>query len=184
MSNWHIRHATHVLRQGGVIAYPTEAVFGLGCLPNKPESIQRLLALKQRPWEKGLILIASEFDQLQPYLLPLDEVTRAKIQTPTAIPTTWLVPTPDTTSPLLRGRFQSLAIRITEHPVVRQLCQNLQSPIISTSANITGKAMSYTALEVRLHFNNQLDYILNAPLGQSSKPSIIKDVFTDQIIRA
>lgn len=184
MSNWHIRHAVHILKQGGIIAYPTEAVFGLGCLPDKPESIQRLLQIKQRPIEKGLILLADNLEQLAPYIATLDAHSLKKIQAPTQLPTTWLVPTPSSTSALLKGRFQSIAIRLSSHPIVKQLCQQAQSPIISTSANITGRHMTYSAFEVRLHFKDQLDYILNAPLGNNDKPSIIKDVLTDQIIRA
>ena len=183
MSNWSISHAAYILKQGGVIAYPTEAVFGLGCLPNKLDSVQHLLDLKQRPMEKGLILIADNLEQLLPYIASLDSNVLKKIQAPTSVPTTWIVPTPSSTSPLLRGKFQSIAIRITDHPVVKQLCQKIGSPIISTSANITGKHMTYNAFQVRLHFQNQLDYILNASLGQSNKPSVIKDVLTDRVIR-
>jgi len=184
MSSWHIRYAAHMLRQGGLIAYPTEAVFGLGCLPDQLETIKRLLEIKQRPVEKGLILIAADFSQLATYISPLDNDIVQKIQASWPGPNTWIVPTPAKTSPLIRGDFHSIAVRVSAHPVVRELCHQCQSPIISTSANITGQQMSYSALQVRLHFKNQLDYILNAPLGDSSKPSVIRDALTDQIIRA
>lgn len=183
MSLWRIRHAAHILRQGGVIAYPTEAVYGLGCLPDNPKSIQRLLQLKQRPMEKGLILLAADFSQVEHYVSPLESSLLQKINTSWPGPITWLLPTPADTPELLRGQYHSIAIRISAHPVVRALCEHVQSPIISTSANLSGKSMTYSAFEVRLQFQDQLDFILNAPLGDSDKPSVIKDVLTDRIIR-
>ena len=182
-SAWRISHAAHILKQGGLIAYPTEAVFGLGCLPDKTETIKKLLQLKLRPTEKGLILLAADLSQLEPYINPLENDVLEKIQSSWPGPTTWIVPTSSRTSSLIRGKFQSIAIRISAHPIVRELCQQCHSPIISTSANITGKNMSYSALDVRLTFNDQLDYILNAPLGDSDKPTVIKDALSDQIIR-
>lgn len=184
MSPWQIRHAAHILKQGGLIAYPTEAVFGLGCLPEQIETIKRLLKIKQRPVEKGLILVAAEFAQLQAYIRPMDQSIVQKIQSSWPGPTTWIVPTPEETSLFIRGKFHSVAVRVSAHPVVRELCRQCQSPIISTSANITGQPMSYSAFQVRLHFKNQLDYILNAPLGDSNRPSVIKNALTDQVIRA
>jgi len=187
-SSWNIsarqiRHAVHILKQGGLIAYPTEAVFGLGCLPDKTETIKRLLQLKHRPKEKGLILLASELSQLEPYIDYLTPDILQKIQSSWPGPTTWILPTPVTTSPLIRGNFNTIALRISAHPIVRELCDQCQSPIISSSANLTGKKMSYNALDVRLQFKTHLDYILNGPLGDSNNPSVIKDAITDQVIR-
>ena len=182
-SAWNIRHAVHVLRRGGLIAYPTEAVFGLGCLPDKTQTIKKLLQLKQRPIEKGLILLAADLSQLAPYITPLEQDVEQKIQSGWPGPTTWVVPTPSRTSPLIRGKFHSIAIRVSAHPIVRELCRQCNSPIISTSANMTGHNMSYSAFDVRLRFKNQLDYILNAPLGDSDKPSVIRDAMSERIIR-
>ena len=182
-SAWNIRHAVHVLRRGGLIAYPTEAVFGLGCLPDKTQTIKKLLQLKQRPIEKGLILLAADLSQLAPYITPLEQDVEQKIQSGWPGPTTWVVPTPSRTSPLIRGKFHSIAIRVSAHPIVRELCRQCNSPIISTSANMTGQNMSYSAFDVRLRFNDQLDYILNAPLGDSDKPSVIRDAMSGRVIR-
>lgn len=181
---WKIRHAVHILQQGGIIAYPTEAVFGLGCLPENLDSIKRLLQIKQRPIEKGLILLASELSQLEPYLAEIKPDILQKIQPSWPGPTTWVLPATKKTSPLIKGQFDTIAVRISAHPIVRELCRQCQSPIISTSANITGKHMSYSAFDVRLQFQNQLDYILDGPLGDSNKPSVIKNAITDEIIRA
>ena len=182
-SAWNIRHAVHVLRRGGLIAYPTEAVFGLGCLPDKTQTIKKLLQLKQRPIEKGLILLAADLSQLAPYITPLEQDVEQKIQSGWPGPTTWVVPTPSRTSPLIRGKFHSIAIRVSAHPIVRELCRQCNSPIISTSANMTDQSMSYSAFDVRLRFKNQLDYILNAPLGDGDKPSVIRDAISERVIR-
>jgi len=178
-----IHHAVQVLKEGGIIAYPTEAVYGLGCLPDKVKAIKHLLKLKQRPVEKGLILLAAEFSQLEPYIAPLDKEVQQKILSSWPGPVTWVVPTSAQTSSLIRGKFQTVAIRISAHPIVRQLCRQCQSAIISTSANITGQEMSYSALDVHSHFKDQLDYILDGKLGESDKPTIIKDALTDEVIR-
>lgn len=167
-----------------MIAYPTEAVFGLGCLPDKLDSIKRLLQIKQRPIEKGLILLASELEQLIPYLTELKPDILHKIQSSWPGPTTWVLPATTQTSTLIKGQFDTVAVRISAHTIVRELCQQCESPIISTSANITGHSMSYSASDVHLQFQNQLDYILDGPLGDSDKPSMIINALTDQIIRA
>jgi len=182
-SAWSIRLAVHILKQGGIIAYPTEAVFGLGCLPDKAESIKKLLQLKQRPVEKGLILLAADLSQFEPYISPLENDVLQKIQSSWPGPNTWVVPASPRTPSLIRGKFQSIAIRVSAHPVVREICLQCNSAIISTSANMTGKNMSYSAFDVRLHFKDQLDYILNAELGNSNSPTTIKDALTDRVIR-
>ncbi|MCP3851331.1 MAG: tRNA threonylcarbamoyladenosine biosynthesis protein RimN [Gammaproteobacteria bacterium] len=179
-----IHHAAKILMQGGLIAYPTEAVFGLGCLPDRHDTIQRLLELKKRPKEKGLILLASDLSQLSPYLSPIEPEILKKINASWPGPTTWILPTPKETSPLIRGIFETIAVRISAHPVVRELCTLCQSALISTSANISGESMSYTAHDVRQHFDNHLDYILDEALGNSKNPSTIKNALTDQVIRS
>lgn len=183
MSAWSIRNAARILRHQGVIAYPTEAVFGLGCLPAHVSAIYRLLELKHRPADMGLILIASDFSQLQPFLKPLQPEIVQRISSSWPGPTTWVLPALSKTSSLLTGKHHSLAVRVSAHPLVRALCQQSRSAIISTSANISGQSMSYSVLDVRLQFSNQLDYILNGSLGKSSKPSEIRDAITGETIR-
>jgi L-threonylcarbamoyladenylate synthase len=183
MSSWAIRYAARVLQHNGVIAYPTEAVFGLGCLPAHTSAICRLLELKHRPAAKGLILVASDFSQLQPFLKPVPADIHQRISASWPGPTTWVLPALSGISSLLTGKHHSLAVRVSAHPIVRALCQQTRSALISTSANITGQAMSYTALDVHMHFDNHLDYILNGPLGGSDKPTEIRNALTGEIIR-
>ena len=178
-----IQEAVTLLNHGCLIAYPTEAVFGLGCLPDKTDTIKRLLNLKQRKKDKGLILLASEISQLEPYLCPVEQQIIDKIQSSWPGPNTWILPTPSQTSTLIKGNFETIAVRISAHPVVQALCSQCQSPLISTSANITGESMSYSVSDVQKHFGNSLDFILDAPLGNSNKPSVIRDALTDQVLR-
>jgi len=178
-----INTAVQILQAGGIIAYPSEAVYGLGCLPDHLESIEKLLQLKQRPEKKGLILLASDLSQLSAYLSPIEPKILDKIQATWPGPYTWILPTPDTTPTLIKGDFNTVAVRVSAHPLVQQLCQRCHSAIISTSANTTGKAMSYTPDDVHSHFGEQLDYILHGALGDSDKPTVIIDALSDKVIR-
>jgi len=168
---------------GGVIAYPTEAVFGLGCLPDNAEALQRLLDIKQRPIEKGLILVAANFDQVRPYLSPSIEPTPQQI-TPDNI--TWVFPVADGVSPLLKGRFDSIAIRISKHPLVQALCTHLNSPLTSTSANITGEPPCYSAQAVVEQFQDQPfapNAILDGPTSGQLNPTEIRDAISGKPLR-
>ncbi|HEY0719815.1 MAG TPA: Sua5/YciO/YrdC/YwlC family protein, partial [Gammaproteobacteria bacterium] len=148
MTPWQLREAVRVLHDGGLIAYPTEAVYGLGCDPLNADAVLRLLELKQRPWQKGLILIAAEQTQLEPYLLPLDSAMLARVAPTWPGPYTWLLPARDETPWWLRGEHDTLAVRVTAHPVAAALCRAFGGPIISTSANLAGKAPATSPLAV------------------------------------
>ena len=175
--------AIHAVQTGGVIAYPTEALYGLGCDPNDLAAVQRVLDLKQRPAHKGLILIAAHIAQVMPYLFPLTEAIKARIFAPTSHPTTWLLPVNPDVSPLIRGEHDTLAIRITQHPTCVALCEGLGHPLISTSANLSQHEPARSAAEVQQQFGTQLTYILDAPLGNASAPSEIRDACTGAILR-
>lgn len=184
MTPWQLRQAVRVLHRGGLIAYPTEAVYGLGCDPLNADAVLRLLALKQRPWQKGLILIAADLAQLDPYLLPLDITMRERVTPTWPGPNTWLLPTRDDTPWWLRGEHDTLAVRVTAHPVASALCRAFGGPIVSTSANLAGKAPAISPLQVRNAFGDQIDYIVHAPLGGAERPTQIRDGRTGEIVRA
>lgn len=172
-----IQSAISALKNGQVIAYPTETVFGLGCDPNQPLAIQKLLELKKRPAQKGLILLASQFDFFMPYLdlTQLSDSEIKLIQQKQTQPTTWIVPKSKNTLPLISGDFDSIAIRLCEHPVVQVLSNALQSPIISTSANQTSKPVCMTVDELKFQFG--IDFpIVNGFIDINAKPSCIFDV--------
>ncbi|RVU83459.1 tRNA threonylcarbamoyladenosine biosynthesis protein RimN [Leucothrix sargassi] len=170
-------------KQGGVIAYPTEAVFGLGCLPDNPLALQRLLDIKRRPIEKGLILVAANFDQVRAYLSADIQPTKQQM-TPDNI--TWVYPVAEGISPLLRGNFDSIAVRISKHPLVQALCTELQSPITSTSANITGEPPCYSAQAVVEQFEDQPlapNAVLDGPTSGQLNPTEIRDAISGKTLR-
>lgn len=168
------------LQQGGVIAYPTEAVFGLGCDPLNETAVKRLLALKQRSIEKGLILIASNFAQVAPFLQPLNEQQQACTH---PSDTTWVFPANATAPRWITGKFDSIAIRVTQHEPIKQLCDLFGSALISTSANLSGQSPALTTHAVISQFEQRLDGILDNDIGSLAKPTQIKDSLTGHILR-
>ncbi|MEK7323565.1 MAG: Sua5/YciO/YrdC/YwlC family protein [Pseudomonadota bacterium] len=180
---WQIRRAVSHLRAGGVIAYPTETVYGLGCDPLDEHAVERLLELKQRPREKGLILIGATLEQLMPYIDVHDKTRLKKLAALSERPTTWLCPPHADVPHWLTGRHHSIAVRITTSPVAQQLCQRYGAALISTSANPTGLAPARSALKVRTYFGAQLDDILAGQCDSSAKPSRIVDLISGEVIR-
>lgn len=183
MSPWHLRQAAHVIHGGGIIAYPTEAVFGLGCDPLNSEAVFRLLDIKQRPVEKGLILIAANLDQLTQFIGPLSKADRGKLQASWPGPNTWLLPARPETPYWLRGDHETIAVRVTAHPGASALCRVANQAIVSTSANLSGRKPARSSLQARRQFGNQLDMILNGALGKEDRPTTIRDLSTDKLIR-
>jgi len=170
-----------VFNNGGVFAYPTEAIYGLGCNPDNKEAVEKLLSIKKRPVEKGLILVASHFSQVDKYLKP---ISKAQIEFTKPSATTYIFPALSSTPKWLTGEFNSLAIRITKHPLIRELCTKLNAPIVSTSANLSGYEPAKSAEEVLEQLSGKLDAILKGNIGDSQKPSVIRDSISRQIIRS
>lgn len=175
--------AVTALEAGGILAYPTEAVFGLGCDPRNQAALERLLQIKQRPAYKGLILIAAQLEQLIDYVAPLSAEVLERILPTWPGPYTWLLPALPEVSPLLRGEHLSLAVRISAHPVCQALCQQLGHPIVSTSANPATQAPARDLETLRRYFADQVDLALDLPLGQQTNPSEIRDALSGQLIR-
>ncbi len=179
-----LRIAIQVVQQGGVLAYPTEAVYGLGCNPASLTAVQRILAIKHRPADKGLILIAADFAQLEPWLLPLDEELKSRVLPSWPGPVTWLLPVSPDVSPLIRGNHDMLAVRVTAHPLCQALCQQLGHPLVSTSANLAGQPPARSAEEVLARLGRQPDCILDAPLGDLNRPTEIRHGLTGEVVRS
>ena len=137
--------AAACLRNGGIVAYPTEAVWGLGCDPDDGEALARLIKLKSRDAAKGLILIAGDIAQLEPWLAGVTVEQREQLLASWPGPYTWLVPDNGRAHPLLRGEHVSLAVRVTDHPLVQALCAAFGGPLVSTSANRAGESPAMTA---------------------------------------
>ncbi|MGK0673490.1 MAG: Sua5/YciO/YrdC/YwlC family protein [Halothiobacillaceae bacterium] len=183
LAPWRLRFAAHWLRTGGIVAYPTEAVYGLGCAPTRTDALRKLLELKRRPWHKGLILIAARPIQLEPFLVPLDteRVERAHARWPG--PTTWLWPAQPWVSPLLRGEHRTLAVRVPGHPLARALCDAFGGAVVSTSANRAGQTPARSALEVRRKLGHRGLFILSGPVDRKARPSRIIDIYSGRVLR-
>lgn len=178
----HLRVAARLLQQGGVIAYPTEGVWGLGCDPFNEQAVRRLFDLKQRSEAKGLIIIAASMAQVEGWLGGLTLAQRAACAATWPGPYTWVVPA--TQAPRwLRGCHDSMAIRVSAHPGVQALCRAFGGALVSTSANVSGKSPARDALVLRQQFGRGLDYILPGQLGGDGKPSEIRDARTGIVLR-
>lgn len=178
-----VAEAAALLRQGGVVAYPTEAVWGLGCDPFNRRAVQRLLLLKQRDPAKGVILIAASIDQLKPWLTGLSADQLAQLQAAWPGPSTWLVRDNGYTPSLIRGRYEKVALRVTDHPWVVALCKAFGGPLISTSANLAGEPPLVSYESVVDVFGKEVDAILKGPLGGLASPSRITDLETGEVLR-
>ena len=162
------------VRQGGVVAYPTEAVFGLGCDPSNLDSVDQLLQIKQRSPDKGLILIASDFDQLRPFLAADIDPS---VEQMTAAAITWIFPADIDTSSLLTGTHDTLAVRVSKHPLVQALCSTLKHPLTSTSANLSGEQpckCTSEIIEQFMHHQPALSAVLDGPIGGQLNPTEIR----------
>lgn len=168
-----LRLAASRLKNGGIAAYPTEAVFGLGCDPLNPNAVAGLLRLKNRPAGKGLILIGSDFAQLEPYL-DLESVPNLQqILDSWPAPVTWVFPARPTTPRLLSGDFGSVAVRVTGHPTAAALCRAFGHAVVSTSANPAGFPPARNPLSVRRYFGSASVHLLYGHTGGEKKPSRI-----------
>lgn len=173
LENNPLQQAVSCLQAGGVIAYPTEGVWGLGCLWTDEAAIAEILRLKQRPLEKGMIVLCAQLCDIESFLLPLSAQNVAQIEQDYPHPVTWILPCKSSISESVRGQHNSIAVRFSRHPLVKKLCAAV-GPIISTSANPTGEDAAMSEQEVRDYFQNQLSYILPGELGGYSKPSEIR----------
>ena len=166
------------LKQGKVIAYPSEGVWGLGCDPVNEEAVYRLLKLKNRPVSKGLILVGSKLEQMKPYV-NINKY-KAKLITKWPGPHTWIVPT--RTTPLwIRGNYDSVAVRVSNHPIIIEICNKFGGVMVSTSANMKGKKPVTTQQEVEELFEGLS--IVEGSLGTLNSPTPIQDIQTDKWIR-
>lgn len=171
------------LKRGGLIAYPTESCYGLGCDPCNRKAVQRILKLKQRPQRKGLILIASEYHQIARYIQPLTPNEQTKLQHDGAQAVTYLMPAKSSCPRWLRGEYATLAVRLTAHPFAKQLCRNAGSALVSTSANRSGKRPAKTFAECQRLFGEKV-WVLRGKVGARKKPSVIRAWADGRILRS
>ncbi|HEY5623217.1 MAG TPA: L-threonylcarbamoyladenylate synthase [Gammaproteobacteria bacterium] len=175
--------AARIVADGGVIAYPTEAVYGMGCLPGDRNAIQRILRIKRRSWRKGLILIAADLDQLTELIVLPASRLREEILASWPGPVTWVLEAQHGVPAWLGGGTGTLAVRVTDHPLARRLCERVGEALVSTSANRGGRPPLTRPLSVRRELGHELDDILVGPLGSLDKPTMVRDGRTGAVLR-
>lgn len=182
MSILTIRRAVATLNDGGVIAYPTEAVYGLGCDPWNEQAVHKILTIKSRLWQKGLILVAADFNQLQDFIQPVSPEILSQLEATWPGPTTWLLPVSSNVPDYLHGEHDTIAVRVTAHQQTAKLCRAFGGAIVSTSANSSGKRPARTSHQVRWHLPD-VDYVLSGQCSGSNQPTDIRNAQTGEVIR-
>ncbi len=176
-----IHRAGRILRSGGVVAYPTEGVFGLGCIPDNADAVIRILSIKKRDMALGLVLIASDLEQLSEWV---DLRETASLKSSPERPVTWIVAANNNVPYWIKGEHSGLAVRITTHPVAAALCEAADSALVSTSANIAGSPPARNAFVLRRRFGSLVDCIVPGQCGPAAGPSEIRDLETGKLLRA
>lgn len=169
------------LKRGGVIAYPTESCYGLGCDPRNRAAVQKILRLKRRSWSKGLILVAANLKQIAGFVSPLSPADYATVEQYWPGPYTFLLPASSRAPKLLTGKHKSLAVRISAHPEVARLTHAL-GPLVSTSANVSGAKPIKTYAEAQRVFGQQV-WVLPGRIGKRKLPSVIIDLQSGKKMR-
>lgn len=181
---WHISQSVRAIQQGGVIAYPTEAVWGLGCDPYNAAAVQHLLDIKRRPMHKGLVLVAGNIAQVECLLAELSSDDQAKVTADWPGPFTWVIPDPKGIIPQwIKGKHNAVAVRVSAHYGVKALTEAYGSFIVSTSANPSEHHPARDITKVRTYFGEKLSYVLPGKLGTLAQPTQIRDLRSDRIVR-
>ena len=178
-----LSEAVAVLKSGGVIAYPAESCFGLGCDPMNQEAVARILAIKKRAVIQGVILIASDVDQVNEYADLESAPLLESILASWPGPNTWLLAKRDTVPDWLSGEHTTIAMRVTAHQTSRQLCEIYAAAIVSTSANRHGRPALTDINSLRSEMGSELDYIVDASIGSDPAPSLIRNAITGLQLR-
>lgn len=177
-----IERAARSILSGGLVAYPTESVFGLGCDPDNEQTVNALLALKQRSVHQGLIVIAADEHQLAGWID--DDAQWLERARPTwPGPTTWIFPKGPKAPAWICGAHDGIAVRVTSHPVAHALAAIVGYPIVSTSANVHGEPALTTPEAVQQRLGHALELVIHAPVGGRDRPSEIRDVKTNKVMR-
>jgi L-threonylcarbamoyladenylate synthase len=180
-SDFSIRHAAHIIRHGGIIAYPTDTIYGLGCDPYNADAVARLNAIKQRPLNKQFILLAGDIEQVTP-LVELDKQQQMTVMQ-TSEPTSWVADAKPSVPSWLTGDSGTITIRICKQDDVQRLCHILRHAIISTSANPSGKPPAKNALELHKYFHQTIEAILASNQKLTASPSKIIRLCDNQVLR-
>ena len=172
-----------IIERGGIVAYPTEGLFGLGCSAQDASAVERLRALKSRPPNKGFILIADRLERFSPWVAA-QHLSDPRLSAPTPHPTTWLVPASGKGLAAIAGQgSETLAIRLVSHPPTTSLCEALGQPLLSTSANPAAAPTATTASQALAYFSGDIDAVYDAPIGSAAGSSRIIDLLSGKVLR-
>ena len=182
-----IKKAVEVMRQGGVILYPTDTVWGIGCDATNPEAVKRVYEIKRREDSKALICLVDSDARLSRYVRNVADVTWDMIEMAEK-PLTIIFDQAVGLAPNLLAEDGSVGLRITKEEFSKELCFRFQKPIVSTSANISGEPTAQTFDEISDEIKNAVDYIVkyNRQCKEKHKPSSIIKIDANgkfQIIR-
>ncbi len=183
ISQFRLRRAADLLQAGAVISHPTEAVWGLACLPSNAAAVARICQLKQRDPAKGLLLVADSIERVAPLLAGLSATRREAVLAAWPGPVTWVLPDVEFASPWVRGRHASVAVRVSDHPLTVQLCRAVGSCLVSTSANPAGREPARSQYQAQRYFGAAVNYYLPGRLGGRTQPSCIRDALSGDILR-
>ncbi len=178
-----LEEAVTVLQRGGVIAYPTEGMFGLGCDPFNESAVRRIATIKKRSLDKGMILIAAHWRQVEPFVKDVSSEQKEIVKKSWPGHTTWLFPASAIVPTWIKGDLGKVALRVPNHEIARGLCAEFNTPIVSTSANIHGEPPCKSAKEVKEQLAVFVDFVVEGEIGQARGPSTIRDLATGKNLR-
>lgn len=181
-----VESAVKALRNGALIAYPTEAVFGLGCNPSNEDAVAALIRLKHRDSSKGLIVIGATLDHIRRFVdwEGLGKGVQTAILASWPGANTWIVPASPLAHATLRGTHNSIAVRVTAHKPAAELCTLYGGALVSTSANPSGAPPARTVETIQQYFGRQIDLLLDEPVGGRTQPTSIRDALTGRVLRS
>lgn len=174
-----------VIKSGGVIVCPSEGVYGISCSLFNEDAIKRVISIKERDVSKGLIIVDHSLDKLSSYLddTRLNEQSKALINKMWPGPHTFVLPIIESFKSIAEKENHTAAVRITAFETLKEICKQADTPIISTSANISGKEATFKISNLDSVIIDRVDLVLDLPCGGQSSPTSIYDTTTNTLVR-
>ncbi|WP_109098625.1 L-threonylcarbamoyladenylate synthase [Aquimarina sp. AU58] len=178
-----IQNAINTLKKGGIILYPTDTIWGIGCDATNAEAVDKVYALKKREESKSMICLVSDFKMLQQYIEEVPEVAYDILKYASK-PTTIIYDRPLHVAENIIADDNTLGIRVVRDPFCGKLIRKLKRPIVSTSANISGMPAPKNLKEIPAAILEGVDYVVNLPLQKKgAKPSSIIKIGGDSTVK-
>ncbi|MDC0948698.1 L-threonylcarbamoyladenylate synthase [Gammaproteobacteria bacterium] len=176
--------AVRAVCQGGVIAYPTESCFGLGCNPRSISGLRQIIALKRRRPEKGMIVLIGDVQDLSQLCPPLDTSTLQMLSQSWPGAVSFILPARADLPSLLHGGTRCIAVRLSAFEPARRLARAAGGTLVSTSANLSSRPALRYAGEVRRLFGSRLDGLVVGRCGDATRPSRLIDATSGRVLRS